>query len=322
MYLKILSKWSIIVVYKSTKGVYFMNNKQIEYAIALSKSLNFSAVAESFGISQPALSKQILNLEKELGTELFDRTTNPIKLTAAGEYFLREAQELLYKEEQLYKSMDDFKSGKKGCLTIGISPFRALYLLPELCKKVREKFPDIVIKLQEDSSDIIRTKACEGKYDFAIINLPVNDAILDVTPIEQDILVLVVPKAMLNLIDNLPANELSELNLRACKKLPFVVVGQNQEMRMLFDKICLASDIKPEIAMEVVGLATAWSMSTSGIGATLLPLQFVKNMESNSNISLFLPKHNTDARQPAIITKRGQYLSEYAKYAIEVLTKQ
>ena len=61
-----------------------MNSKQLQYAIALSKSLNFSAVAEEFGISQPALSKQISNLEKTLGTELFDRTKTPIAITPAG----------------------------------------------------------------------------------------------------------------------------------------------------------------------------------------------------------------------------------------------
>ena len=89
-----------------------MNNKQLKYAIALSRSLNFSQVAEKLGISQPALSKQILNLEKDLGVELFDRKQNPIALTPAGEHFFAEVQDLVYREEQLYKSMDDFKSGK------------------------------------------------------------------------------------------------------------------------------------------------------------------------------------------------------------------
>ena len=291
-----------------------MNNKQLQYAIALSKSLNFSAVAEEFGISQPALSKQISNLEKTLGTELFDRTKTPIAITPAGEYFLSEAQELLYKEEQLYKSMDDFKSGKKGRLTIGVSPFRALYLMPELCKKLREKFPDLVINLQEEASNKLRAKASEGKYDFAIVNLPVDDSALDIIPIEHDTLVLVVPKAMTG------HNESKELDFKACKDIPFVVVGQNQEMRTLFDKLCAESDFKPKIAMEVVGLATAWSMANAGVGATLLPLQFVRNMETNPNVALFNLKHVTNIRQPVIITKRGQYLSEFAEYAIKLLS--
>ena len=92
-------------------------------------------------------------------------------------------------------------------------------------------------------------------------------------------------------------------------------------MRLLFDKICISSDIKPKIAMEVVGLATAWSMACAGIGATLLPLQFVRQMDNGHSIRLFIPDCETNIRQPAIITRHGQYLSEYAKYAIDILKK-
>lgn len=299
-----------------------MNNKQLQYAIALSKSLNFSKVAEQMGISQPALSKQIHNLEKELGVSLFDRGQSPIVLTAAGEAFFKEAQSLLYREEQLFRSMEDFKSGKQGKLTIGISPFRALYLLPSVCKQVREKFPGISIVLQEEGSDQLRTKAAEGKYDFAIANLPVDESILDALPIEQDKLVLAVHKSLLPMLNCPAQKQLSEIDFKDCKELPFIVVGQNQEMRQLFEKICSVADIKPRIAMEVVGLATSWAMAKSGIGAALLPLQFVEDMKSDDDIVLFIPKHSANVRQPAIITRRGQYLSEYAKFAIDILIKK
>ena len=299
-----------------------MNNKQLQYAIALSKSLNFSQVAEHLGISQPALSKQILNLEKELGVALFDRKQTPIVLTAAGEFFFKEAQNLLYREEQLYRSMEAFKSGKQGRLTIGISPFRSLYLLPDICKRVREKFPGISIVLQEDSSEHLRSKAAEGKYDFAIANLPVDESILDAVPIEQDKLVLVVPKKLVPMLQVSPKKQLSEIDFADCKNLPFVVVGQNQEMRQLFEKICSVADLKPTIAMEVVGLATTWTMAKSGIGATLLPLQFVQEMDAGDNVLLLIPKCDANIRQPAIIRRRGQYLSEYAKFAIDLLTKK
>ena len=303
------------------KGVSFMNNRQLQYAIALSKSLNFSQVAEKLGISQPALSKQIHLLEKELGVELFNRKQNPVSLTPAGEYFFAEAQELIYREEQIYRTMDDFKSGKKGNLNIGISPFRALYLMPYLCKRVREQYPDIKIILHEHTSDVLRSGAADGKYDFAIVNLPVDESILDIIPIEQDRLVLVVPNNMLELIDKEADNITRTLNFKYCSKLPFVVVSQSQEMRQLFDRICTSSNIHPNIAMEVIGLTTAWSMAKAGIGATLLPLQFVNSMQTDNGMTLFTPECDTQIRQPAIITRHGQYLSPYAKYAIDILKK-
>lgn len=298
-----------------------MNNKQIQYAIELSKSLNFSQTAEKLGISQPALSKQILSLEKEVGVELFDRKKTPISLTAAGEYFFLKARELLYSEDQLYRSMDRFKNGEFGSLAIGISPFRSLYLLPQVTAKVKEKYPGVKIILHEAGSEQLRREAAEGRYDFAVVNLPVDESVLDIIPIEQDTLVLAVPNSMADKINNSNTDDSKKINFNEFKELPFIVVGQTQEMRQLFDKLCTMAEFIPNIAMEVVGLATAWSMVRAGIGATLLPLQFIKNMNPDDSIKLFFPDCNIYTRQPAIITRHGQYLSDYAKYAIELLKK-
>ena len=80
-----------------------LNTRQLEYALRLARVRNFSQVAEELKITQPALSKQILQLESELGVKLFDRNTNPLTLTPAGEHFVQEAQELLYREEKRKK---------------------------------------------------------------------------------------------------------------------------------------------------------------------------------------------------------------------------
>ena len=173
-----------------------MNTRQLRYAIMLYENRNFSAVAEKLGITQPALSKQILNLETELGVKLFDRTTTPLSVTSAGEHFFREAKSLLYKEDKLLHSMEEYRSGKRGSLNIGISPFRSMYLVPEIIKNIKSEYPDVEVVLHEASSDILRKESAEGKYDFAIVNLPVDESVLDVTPIEADELVLAVPRDM------------------------------------------------------------------------------------------------------------------------------
>ncbi len=298
-----------------------MNTRQLQYAIALSESLNFSQVAEQLGISQPALSKQILNLENDLGIKLFNRSTTPLTVTPAGDHFLKEAQKLLYREEQLLRSLEDFKSGKRGRLNIGVSPFRCLYFIPQLAEKLKERFPDIQIVLHEESSDLLRKGAVEGKYDFAIVNLPVDESVLDVVPIETDTLVLAVPE---NLCDRITGyNDICDtIELSNCSDLPFVVVGQSQEMRQLFEKSCAAENVTPIISIEVVGLASAWAMCRQGLGATLLPKQFIENMGSDEKIKMLTLKHSVRSRQPAVITRKGQYVSEYAEYAIKLLSEQ
>lgn len=298
-----------------------MNTRQIQYAILLSQTLNFSQVADSLGISQPSLSKQIMNLESELGVKLFDRNHSPMTLTPAGEHFIKNAQELVYKEEQLKKAMTKFSSGENGNLVIGVTPFRSLYMMPEVVKKVKEKFPGVIITLHEASSVQLRKEVAEGKYDFAVVNLPVDESILDVTQLEKDTLVLAVPNSM---TDNLPKTEdgsIPTVDFSQFKDLPFVVLSPAQELRQLFDKLCMSTDIDPNIATEVVGVTTAWSMARAGVGAALLPLQFIENQYFDKNLTLYKIKNNIYKRQPAIVKRRGQYISDFARYAIELLTK-
>lgn len=256
--------------------------------------------------------------------KLFDRTTMPLTLTPAGEFFIQHAQELLYKEEQLQQAMDSFRSGEKGRLVIGISPFRCTYLIPDIVKKVRERFPGIQLVLREAGSgasragsDVLRKEAAEGKYDFAIVNLPVDDSVLEVTPIEPDKLVLVVPKGLCSHISNHPNGV---LDFSVCDSLPFVIVGQSQEMRHIFEKLCGSVNIMPNIAAEVVGLNSAWALTRAGVGATILPMQFVEHENFDDSVVLYSLKGAVSHRHPVVVRRKGQYLSDYAKYAIELLT--
>lgn len=293
-----------------------MNSRQLQYAVLLSEIRNFSQVAEKLNITQPALSKQILSLEKELGTQLFDRERNPVTLTASGEYFIREAKELLYRQTQLTKSMEQFSNGDKGQLVIGITPFRSAYLISEAVKKVRDKFPGVEIKLAEEGSEVLRKDAAEGKFDFAVINLPVDESRLDVTLIEADKLALVMPR------DMMPSHtDVEESDFSFFKEVPFVVPGINQEMRQLFEKLCASSGVRPQIAAEVVNLTSAWEMACAGVGATLLPLQFVKGKDKKGAMAVVRLKNSFSLRQPAVVVKKGQYLSPYARYAIKLLTE-
>lgn len=293
-----------------------MNARQLEYAIRLARVRNFSQVAEELKISQPALSKQILNLESELGVKLFDRNTNPLKLTPAGEHFVQEAQELLYREDQLLRSMERFRSGEAGELIIGVTPFRSSYLMPGIVAKLRRKFPGIRVRLAEYGSDILRREVAEGRYDLAVVNLPVDESVLEARPLEKDQLVLVLRRELLEKAPSLRGQE--SVDFAQCGELPFVVVGQTQEMRQLFEKLCARAAIHPPIAAEVVGLTTMWDMACAGVGAALLPMQFVER-KAGEEMAILPLRELIYSRQVAVVTKRGQYLSEAARYTIDLL---
>lgn len=300
-----------------------MNAKQLQYAIELSESGNFSKAAEKLNITQPALSKQILMLEKELGVRLFDRSCNPMRLTAAGERFIKEAKELVFKEKQIKTLMQSYSSGERGRLSIGLSPFRCLYLMPDFAKKFRERYPEVEISISDANSEVIRRDVADGKLDLAILNLPVDETLLEYKEIEADTLVLAVPNTMLSLLGTENCEKLSNIDFGDCRNLPFVACEPAREMRSLFDGLCAKSEFTPKIAMEVVGITTAWTMAQAGIGATIVPLQFIGGAApSIDTVTLLRIKDNTYSRKPAIVTRRGRYLPEYAKYAIELLSEK
>ncbi len=298
-----------------------MNYRQLQYAVALAQVLNFSEAAQQLDISQPALSKQIIALETELGVKLFDRGSTPLSLTPAGEFFVQKAEELIFEEDVLIKTMNRYKSGENGKLTIGVSPFRSLYLMPPLVRALKERYPNLSITLSEYGRAQLHKGIVDGLYDFIITNLPVDDSLLDAVPLEKDSLVLAVPNELLHFIDKSKIRKEGKINyidLSGCEKLPFVVVGRGQEMRQLFDKLCRLSRIEPNIYMEVVGITTAWTMANEGLAAAIIPMQFI-GAETLGNVTLFEINQDAYVRQPAIVTRRGQFISEYAQFAMDLL---
>lgn len=296
-----------------------MNSKQIQYATILARTCNFSLAAEELGITQPAFSKQIIALENELGIKLFDRSTTPLSLTAAGEFFISKAKKLLFEQENLLKTVEKYKSGDNGRLTVGIAPFRSLFVTPKLVKEIKKEFPGVHITLQEYGLDKLQKGLRDGLYDFAIMNLPVDEAVFDVITLEADSIVLAVPDSMTYMIEEKVKD--GKIDFCDCEVLPFAVVGHNQEMRKLFDKLCLKAEIEPEIYVEVTSVTTAREMVRQGLAATLLPKEFLQG-DRNNGVTVFELKQNEYVRQPAIVTLRNQYISQYAEYAIKKLTEK
>ena len=297
-----------------------MNYRQLQYAVLLSEIGSFSQVAEELDISQPALSKQIISLESELGVKLFDRSSTPITLTPAGEFFIEKAQTLIFEEDVLLKTMARYRTGDHGRLVIGASPYRCLYQMPNVIKALQDAFPELHIILQECNSAALHKGIIDGVYDFAIVNLPIDESRLEAIPLGKDMLTLAVPESMLSLIEN-KRNDINQaIDLAQCANLPFVVLSPTQELRRQFDKLCSMSGLHPNIKVEVVGIATLWAMVNAGVAAALLPWQFALENE-DSKTHLFPLKQEASSRQPAIVLRKGQYVSKYADYAIQLLTK-
>ncbi len=292
-----------------------MNFRQMNYLVVLAETLNFSLAAETLGLSQPALSKQIIAIEKEFGITLFSRSSVPLTLTPAGEEIVKRSKEMLYSQSQLQHVADEFKRGTKGRLIIGISPFRATYFLNNVILKLSEKFPGLQIVLKETTSAELHKLAVEGKVDLAIINRPFDDTLLNVIPLGEEKLVLVIPK---NIKVKLAKSGIETPTLKSLEEFPFIALSQNQELRQMLNKLCAAENVNLNISVEVNGIATAWSLANAGVGATVVPMSYAETIKAK-NLTLIPLETQSSVRTPAIVTKKGAFLTTFATEAIKLI---
>ncbi len=149
-----------------------MEFHQLEYFLALEKYLSFSEAAESICISQPTLSYQIKKLEKELGTELFIRSTRNVQLTPAGAEFLKYAKRILLDIQTSKSVMLDHTNLTKGSIRIGALRLITNLGITSIIADFIKKYPGIKIQIHQGNTDVLLTKMHRGEIDVAFITTP------------------------------------------------------------------------------------------------------------------------------------------------------
>src|SRR5882757_3169791 len=170
-----------------------MELHQLRYAVAVADTGNFTRAAERSNVSQPSLSQQIINLEREVGHKLFHRLGRRAVLTEAGAVFLERARRILFEIENASKELSDHPALDRR-ITIGALPTVAPYLLVPLVARCRTEHSNLTIHVREDfRSDLVRA-VIEGDLDLAIVAQPVKDHRLSIEPLMTEPLLLIVGK--------------------------------------------------------------------------------------------------------------------------------
>ena len=150
-----------------------MTRAQLEYSIALQKYANYSKAAKHLGITQPALSLQIKNLESSLGIYLFDRSKKPLSVTFEGQKFLTKAQEIVNQFSQLESFAQSLKEDFAGEIVVGIIPTLAPYLVPLFINDINEKYPLLKVTIKETITEQIIEGVTSGDIQLGIVATPI-----------------------------------------------------------------------------------------------------------------------------------------------------
>ena len=149
-----------------------MELRHLRYFIRVAEELNFTKAAEKLRIAQPALSRQVRDLEDEVGVDFFKRSTRGVTLTAEGKLFLAETRELLANLDQSIEKVRALTRGDYGGLNVGYSPTPTMEFLNPVLTQFRKEAPGINLSLHDLSGNELIAGLHDGSLDLALMQKP------------------------------------------------------------------------------------------------------------------------------------------------------
>ena len=302
-----------------------MNTKQFEYVSTLAEKASFSRASEELNVSQPSLSQYIKRIEQELGVALFDRAGGDVILTDAGREFIDAGKKIIEIENQMRNRFTDLSEFKAGTLTIGVSPTRCRYLMPEIVKRFSKIYPGMHLVIEERFLDNLIDDAEHGVFDLCIATLPVDENVFDFDMMMEEEIVLAVPRAISLYAELHETQRICEdraypvIDITKINMANYVCLSDNQPTQKLMRLFCEEYGISVRCAVKCMSIETQFSMIKKGLGIGLIPSSLAKYSEE-CDVSFFSLEQKTPKRKMAVIYKKGKYMSEPIHALKEIMT--
>jgi len=241
-----------------------MELRHLRYFVAVGEEQHYGRGAQRLRVAQPALSRQIQDLEAELGFNLFDRLSRGVKLSTAGRMFLEEAHRILQQVDEATKRARRVASGQSGTLRVGFIESMSWHgVVPEALRQFRQRQPDAELQIRPQSSleqiAAVRSGQLDAGFLFTIANIDREMAQLAIASVN---LMLAVPKGH-------PLAKSKSLRLRDLSSASFIWFPR-RESPLFYDRLmhaCFRGGLKsPHVVQEGVNEATILSLVSCGLG--------------------------------------------------------
>src|SRR5579864_3513554 len=241
-----------------------MELRHLRYFVAIGEEQHYGRAARRLRVAQPALSRQIQDLEEELGFKLFERLPRGVKLSVAGKLFLQDARRILQEVNEAAGRAGRVARGLSGTLRVGFAENASWRgVVPDSFRRFREQRPDAELQLQPAASLEQLEAIRAGRLDAGFVNfMPKSDPELDQLLVAIQHIELAVPKGD-------PLTKLKNLRLRDLTDVPFVWFPR-WASPALYDRMmrqCYRGGLKsPRIVQQGLNEATILSLVSSGLG--------------------------------------------------------
>jgi DNA-binding transcriptional LysR family regulator len=241
-----------------------MELRHLRYFEAVARHSHVTRAAAELHIAQPALSKQISQLEQELGVALFDRVGRNVRLTEAGEALLPHARAVMAQVEAGRAEMAERIGLRRGRSTVGTPPTVGTQLLPPVLADFNRRYPGIELRLREAGVQTLLDLLETGLTDVAIVTLPVEDEHLTVVPLFTEEMVVTVWRGH-------PRAGDGEVAIADLRDEPWVLSPENYELREATLSACHAAGFTPRVVLDGGETDTLLRFVAAGIGVALVP---------------------------------------------------
>ncbi|AGL14328.1 LysR family transcriptional regulator [Actinoplanes sp. N902-109] len=241
-----------------------MDLRQIEYFVAVAEEANFTKAAERVHITQSGVSAQIRQFEREVGAELFDRSSRTVRLTAAGQAALPYARSALAAAEGFRQAVDDVTGLVRGQLRLGMVVGCTVTPLFEALAAFHYAHPSIEITLSEANSDVLVEQVRAGVVDVALIGAAgeVPDGLTAHTVVSDGLVAVVPPEHALAAA--------TEVTLRRLLAYQLICLPEGTGIRSVLDQACVAAGVRPKVALQATAPGAVAGLADRGLGVAIL----------------------------------------------------
>src|SRR5947209_1303942 len=284
--------------------------RQLRYFDALAGLSHFGRAAAACGISQPALSMQIKDLEEALGAVLIERGARQVRLTKFGEDAALRVRDILRSVDEL----GDFARASRGWLAgqlhIGMIPTIAPYLLPTVIGNLTRMHPELDIHVREALTSRLIQELVEGRLDTAIVALPVSEPSLTEVALFAENFLLVRPGEDEG--TPVPSSE-------TLREMRLLLLEEGHCFRDQALSFCNMQSSPPRDALDASSLSTLVQMVSAGMGVTLIPEMAVPVETRSSSVAVARFKEPQPARTVGMIWRKTSPLARQLLQISEVV---
>ena len=292
-----------------------MDLGQLEAFVRVAAQQSFSRAAEGLGLTQPSVTARIQALERDLREKLFERNGRGVRLTEVGDSFLPHAQRVLKSLQDGRDAVQSLRQLQLGTLRLGAAPTFSTYVLPELLKTFRARYPGLEVSVRTDYSEQIVQLVLADEVQVGLERSITHPEVVTVPLFQDDVVLVTSPRH--------PFAEQGEATLEEVGEQHLIMFNKGSSYHMLVHNALRQAGVLVTPTMELDNMEATKKMVDEGLGIALLPKVAVREEIKRGELrqikvhGLSMPK-----REIAAIYRRGRPLSRSGRAFIELLEER